>query len=543
VIAPPRRLTLGPRAIAIAAALVTFAALAPLASAPGISRDEARVIGAAERGLRAAPLAPGPPPDADAPSPPLAREAARAAHGLFSRLGMSHVRAFRLGTVTFAAILSALLVVAGRALAGAAGAVLTLLLFWLVPRHLHAGLVATPDLATAALWLGTAWAYRSAGRAAAAPARRGAAVAAGLLFGAALAARADAWVLLAALALHALLAPIVSGSSWRAVADVPAAAPAGRSRGRLLALAAMALLGPAILVAAWPWLWADLPARLAAALQPGRGHSTGAWDFLGAPLAGRPPAGYALAVTALTVPGAILWTYASGFLHALAQAAKAAHRGARDADGRDDLLLALAGAAPFAASALGLGPLVAGVRPWLPAMPFLALLGARVIVAAATAAWPARRAPLAAAVSVLVLWPSLRQTVHAFPVGTAAWNELAGGAPGAASLELQRQDGGEAAAAVLDEVNARAPRGARIWWPRTAREAVNAWTRDGWLRPDLAWSEGPEGADLAVVALDGAGRDDEYRAWSALRTARPSAGAYLDEVPLVLVYARSGAWR
>jgi hypothetical protein len=176
-------------------------------------------------------------------------------------------------------------------------------------------------------------------------------------------------------------------------------------------------------------------------------------------------------------------------------------------------------------------------------MPFLALLGARVIVAAATAAWPARRAPLAAAVSVLVLWPSLRQTVHAFPVGTAAWNELAGGAPGAASLELQRQDGGEAAAAVLDEVNARAPRGARIWWPRTAREAVNAWTRDGWLRPDLAWSEGPEGADLAVVALDGAGRDDEYRAWSALRTARPSAGAYLDEVPLVLVYARSGAWR
>ena len=72
---------------------------------------------------------------------------------------------------------------------------------------------------------------------------------------------------------------------------------------------------------------------------------------------------------------------------------------------------------------------------------------------------------------------------------------------------------------------------------------MTAWTRDGQLRPDLAWAEGPEAADLAIVALDGASRDDEYRAWAALRTAHPSAGAYLDEVPLVLVYARGGAWR
>jgi hypothetical protein len=108
---------------------------------------------------------------------------------------------------------------------------------------------------------------------------------------------------------------------------------------------------------------------------------------------------------------------------------------------------------------------------------------------------------------------------------------------------MQRQDGGEAAAAVLEAINARARRGARIWWPRTAPEAVNAWTRDGRLRADLLRADGPELADLAVVALDGASRDDEYRAWAALRTARASAGAYLDEVPLVLVYARSGAWR
>jgi hypothetical protein len=303
----------------------------------------------------------------------------------------------------------------------------------------------------------------------------------------------------------------------------------------------MALLGPALLVASWPWLRADLPARLAVAFAPGRVPASGAWDFLGAALAGRPPAGYALLVTSLTLPAAVLWTYAGGLLHALARAVRALAR--RDPDARDDLLLALAAAAPFVASAAGVAPIAAGVRPWLPAMPFLALLGARALVVAASRAWAARRGPLLAALAVLVLWPALRQTIHAFPAGASAWNELAGGAPGAASLGMQRQDGGEAAAAVLEAINARARRGARVWWPRTAPEAVIAWTRDGRLRADLLRADGPELADLAVVALDGASRDDEFRAWAALRTARASAGAYLDEVPLVLVYARSGAWR
>jgi hypothetical protein len=46
-----------------------------------------------------------------------------------------------------------------------------------------------------------------------------------------------------------------------------------------------------------------------------------------------------------------------------------------------------------------------------------------------------------------------------------------------------------------------------------------------------------------VVTIDGAGRDDEYRAWAAFRTARPVAGVYVDEVPLAFVYAAPGGWR
>jgi hypothetical protein len=92
-------------------------------------------------------------------------------------------------------------------------------------------------------------------------------------------------------------------------------------------------------------------------------------------------------------------------------------------------------------------------------------------------------------------------------------------------------------------VNARARPGARIWWPGVSPQAVGAYVRDGRLRADLGSAAGPEQADVAVVALDGVSRDAEYRAWAALRTARPSAGIYRDEVPLALVYARPGAWR
>jgi hypothetical protein len=159
----------------------------------------------------------------------------------------------------------------------------------------------------------------------------------------------------------------------------------------------------------------------------------------------------------------------------------------------------------------------------------------------------ARRGPPAprrsASLALLVVWPGVRAGAHFHPAGASAWNELAGGAPGAATRGRPRQDGGEAAILVLDALNARAREGARVYWPTAAPAAVRALARDGLLRPDLAAVDAPEDADLAVVTLDGASRDAEYRVWSAFRTARPAAGAYVDEVPVAFVYARAGAWR
>jgi hypothetical protein len=151
------------------------------------------------------------------------------------------------------------------------------------------------------------------------------------------------------------------------------------------------------------------------------------------------------------------------------------------------------------------------------------------------------------------LLPAARAVVHVHPYGTAAYNELAGGAAGAAALGMQRQFWGDNVVGLLRQINEHAVPNARVWWQETTHLAVLAWQRDGRLRGDLRWADGPEEADLSIWQYHQEFRDKEYRTWAAFaeapragepaRLPRPVAGIYLDEVPLVAIYARPGAWR
>lgn len=490
----------GPGRIALAWALATFAALAALQGAPGVSRDEAAVVAAAGRGAGALRGA----------APPLVPVLAGATHAVGATAGLSHLRAFRLGSALAGALLSLLLAHAAGLLAGPAAALLAPALFWLAPRTLHAGLVATPDLALAALALAAVLAWRRVTLAGRLPGRVRAGALAGLLAGAAVLARPDAWTLVLVFALHALVCGVLARRAEPA---------APQAEGLPAALGVAILAGAAAVLAAWP-----------GALRAGA-----------APWLASPGSGLGPLLAFATVPAPLLWAFLGGLGHTCARLATVLRGRERVPAAGDDALLVLATLAALGGAALAHAP--PGARPFLHALPFLALLGARALVHAAALAWPARRHAVLGALALLVLYPGLRATVHAFPHGASAWNELVGGAPGAASRGLRRQDGGEAASALLDTVNARAAPGARIWWPGVAPEALALYLRDGRLRKDLAVAEGPAEADLVVAPLDGGSRDAEYRAWSALRTARPSAGVYADDVPLVFGYARPGAWR
>jgi hypothetical protein len=63
------------------------------------------------------------------------------------------------------------------------------------------------------------------------------------------------------------------------------------------------------------------------------------------------------------------------------------------------------------------------------------------------------------------------------------------------------------------------------------------------LRRYLSVARGPEDADISIWQYHQEFRDREFRAWTEFHTTRPVAGAHLDEVPLVQVYARARAWR
>jgi hypothetical protein len=531
-------------------AAATVAVAAATAPAQGIGRDEGVYLVAAESyaafpgAVLRAPGAALALADARfAPNhehPPLAKEVYGATHALLAdALGLtSHLQGFRAGAFLFAALLSAVLAAWGFDLAGRAGALLAPALFWAVPRHFYHAHPAALDLPVAALWTATAFAWARSLRATAPGARVRGALLCGALFGATVATKHNGWFLAPLLALHGVVAAgALRRATWRE-----------RLRRVPLALPAMAVLGPAVLFAAWPWLWRHPVARFAEYARFHLEHENYAWHYLGRILREPPfPIAYPLVVTALTVPAAVLLAMVGGVVHAAARAARAGR------EASDDLLLLLNAAFPIALIAWPSVPRFGGVKHWLAAMPFLALLGARALVAAGRTLWPARSGALTAGLAALALAPAAWAVAHVHPYGTAAYNELAGGAPGAATLGMQRQFWGDAAVGVLGALDAHAAPGARIWWQETGRAAVAAWQRDGRVRADLRWADGPEEADLSIWQYHQEFRDKEYRTWTAFaerpapgappRFPVPVAGVYLDEVPLVQVYARAGAWR
>ncbi|WP_248343359.1 ArnT family glycosyltransferase [Anaeromyxobacter paludicola] len=517
-------------ALPLAWAALTIAVAWTTAPAVGFSRDEGIYFVAAEsyaswwRGALAHPSGALGRIDAryavNHEHPALAKGLFGLTHAVLTDgLGVaSHAQGFRAGAFLFGALLSFLLARAGGELAGWPGALLAPALFWCAPRHFYHLHPAVFDLAIAALWFAVVeayrWSLRGGWRRALVPA---------LAFGAALGVKHNAWFLPPLLLAH-----------WVALRllDRERAPPFPR------AIPLMVLLGPAVFVLTWPWLWHDTLARAQAYLAFHLHHENYAWLYFGTLLREPPfPVAYPFVVTALTVPGAVLATYVGG----LAQAAWRAARGAGDCS--LELLLALNALFPMALIAWPTVPHFGGVKHWLPAMPFLALLGARALAEAGRALAPRRAALATLSLAALALAPAAWSVARQHPFGTASYGDLAGGPPGAASLGLQRQFWGDDVRAVLPAVNAHAAPGARIWWQEATSLDVRAYRREGLLRPDLREAEGPEDADLSLWQHHREFMDKQFRTWTELGTRRPVAGAWLEEVPLVEVYAREGAWR
>lgn len=498
--------------------------------------------------------------------------------------------AFRLPAFAFAAVIPAVLHLFGATLYGRRAGLFAALCFYAVPRHFFNAHLACFDIPIAAAWLVVVYLFWRA------MTDRRMWLWCGVAFGLAVAVKHNAWFLPFALAPFALARAVVLSREkpearrwvWRFLGLYVAFAllmgltvlglgpekflqrftllsPQSllilglfaavafvlrrlwqRDEGTFRALAplgAITVLGPAIFYLHWPYLWYHPVDRTAWYFAFHAEHVNYAWTYLGTVLREPPfPLFYVFVVTALTLPVSLLVPMTTGLVALGARTAVGfTRRFAGWRPSSSELLVGMNALASILIISHPDVPHFGGVKHWIASVCFLALLGGEAVdrVCAALSG-VARRATQAVTggVFAFLLLPAAIATWHLHPYGTAAYGELAGGLPGAATLGMQRQFWSNNVTGVLPWINAHAPRNARVWLHEVTDLAFRDYQRNGMLRPDLQPAGGPEDAQLAAYQYHQEFREQEMRIWQAFGTRKPSFGLYLDETPQIVVYER-----
>jgi mRNA-degrading endonuclease HigB of HigAB toxin-antitoxin module len=482
-------------------------------------------------------------------------------HHLFAMEGTS----YRFPAMILAGLVVALVYVWGTQARGRVAGLTAAALLATMPRFFFHAHLACFDVPIVALWTLGAYTYwRSL--------RDGGwifPVLAGVCFGLALDTKHNSWFLPIACSTH-----LVALSVWALVArtslgpwiPVPPA-PGVTFRRGFAALAIMALLGPCVLVALWPWVWHDTVPRLREYVLFHLNHEYYNMEFLGRNYWAAPmPRGYAWVMTLATVPTVTLALFAVGlavrgrvWLGGLAGCLVARARRvappspvARVVDGAGtDVLWLFCVVVNYAMWLLPGTPIFGGTKHWMTAYPFLALFAGAGMDAVARAArheiLRRRRSPLwgrlasvrwapAAILGAAVLAAPLTETVRSHPWGLTSYTPLVGGAAGAASLGLNRTFWGYSTGSVVDFLDAEAPPNGSVYIHDTAGASWEMLVRDGRIRRDIRASGTVQGSDLSLYQHEMHMLGHEYQNWIVRGTVAPVYVAGLDGVPVILVY-------
>ena len=440
------------------------------------------------------------------------------------------------------------------------------LLLALMPRFFFQAHLACFDVPIVTMWTLTAYAYWKSLRA---PSLLWP-VLTGVAFGLALDTKHNAWFLPFLVVAHLVAREVLHRlDARRRGAPDPAFAPS-RARG-LTALAAMALFGPIVFVALWPHLWHDTLARFRWYASFHLNHEYYNMEFLGKNYWSPPmPRAYAWVMTAATIPGITLLLFFVGLVvraqARLLSPLAAALQGrsawlARWAAGRPpprfdagstDLLWLFALGINYAAWVSPGTPIFGGTKHWMTAYSFLALFAGSGFAAVVRAlrgellrhrhrfgwALAAGRsaAPMTALCGVAVLAAPAAETLHAHPWGLSAYTPLVGGAPGAATLGLNRGFWGYTTGALAADLNRDVPKRGSVYVHDTAGPSWDMLATDGRLRRDIRGVWSVAGADFALYHHEKHMRGQEFQAWVAYGTVRPAMVGGLDGVPVILVY-------
>lgn len=543
----PRR---GDLWIALGLALVTFAALALTESSVGFPRDEGYYFRAGHDyagwyvDLWEA-LKRGQPLDAFKDAAIVRRFEYNHEHPVLmkSLFGLSHLlfteklgwlrdaAGYRLPAWAVSGFISALIFLLGARLVSRRGGFFAAAAFWLTPRNFFHGHLACFDMPMVWAWLLVVYCYWRA------LSNRSWALWTGVAYGVALSVKHNSWIIPGVLLIHFLLAE--APKAWRE----------GRGRGLAKALApfwAMATIGPVLFYLHWPYLWHKPIERFVWYANFHGKHINYPWEYLGTLLVEAPfPVGYAFVVSALTVPIALFLLMACGSLREIARFAgtwihRPLQRFVSPLD-TDSLLLLGNAFASLVVFSMPFVPIFGGVKHWMPAMPFLAILAARAlegVVGTTEGLLPAARRAAFPGLAGIVLLPGLLGLVQNHPYGTSFYNELAGGHAGAATLGMHRQYWSNNVTGVLPWINEHAPRNARVFFHEVNWDSFSAYKKAKMLRDDIQYAGSPQDSVLAAYQYMPEFRDVEMQIWNSYGTQTPVHGLYLDETPQVVVYQR-----
>jgi hypothetical protein len=426
---------------------------------------------------------------------------------------------FRLPAILLSSLAVSVTFSWGRRVCGRAAGLVAALSFAFMPRVFFHAHLACFDLPVCSLWLLTSYVYvRSLEE------RRWSwAIGAGLLYGLLLDTKHNSWIFPFVVLFHFAL---LSRRWW---------GEGGRSgawwRRLPLAWLTMSLIGPALCYALWPWLWHDTLARVREYVAFHTGHEYYNMEFLGRTYYQPPmPRGYAWVMTLATVPLVTL-------VLALAGVAEAWRQTERRSDYAFWAVSIVASYAPWLSSST---PIFGGTKHWMTAYPFLCLFagaGFSLVQRAVQDYRPRFSAPLPLAACVLV-GPAV-MTLHAHPFGLSAYTPLVGGAPGAATLGLNRGFWGYTTQSLTPFVNARAPRRAVIYVHDTALQSFAMFQEDRRLRRDLRSSLDIAASKIALYHHEQHMSRVEHQIWVDYGSVAPDAIASFDGVPIAWAYARA----
>jgi hypothetical protein len=427
--------------------------------------------------------------------------------------------------------------------------------FALMPRVFFHAHLACFDVPITAMWILCVYVHWRA------QARRtiGWAIAVGVVFGLALETKHNAWMLPAALVPHALFV------QRRAIAR-------GLALGRLslpTSVVSMAVIGPIVFYALWPYLWNDTLSRVQWYVDFHLNHEYYNIEFLGKNYFGPPsPKGYLPLMVLATVPTVTLALFGVGAVDRAMVAVRRVSAWARRLLGRvaestsravgrregaprrdpleTDLLLFLSFSVAIGPFFLPATPIFGGTKHWMPAYPILALVAGRgfdIVASAMRAALPRLRARQWAmaegALWACVVGAPMAITCHSFPFGLSAYVPIVGGTAGGADLGLNRQFWGFTSQNAAEEyLNANAPQGATVFIHDTTWDAWARMQHEGRVRSDLRAAGSPSEATLALVQHELHMNEVDYSIWVALGTDAPLYVVSHDGVPIVSVYKR-----